>query len=253
MEHLPSDSKNIKESLTHLAKYIENKKINWDKSNNIKDFESIGEAIWRFISAIYKSGWDSLFADNYKNLFRWKVSFHCTPKTNPIKNGKKGDKETNKLASIERLPPPILAKSPKEVNEISKYFKMQKPSPTNTNLRKSYAQASKSISNIEKVLKIKEIFLSLKANKINNIQKIKGNGKPKPHINMTMKGPSRKQVIISMNNDNKKNFMEESNSHVTNMNSVLKNIKSEVMVDFVWVDPKDIIIMTNKVALILDL
>ena len=56
-----------------------------------------------------------------------------------------------------------------------------------------------------------------------------------------------------MNNNNKKNFIEESNSHVTNMNSILKNIKLYVMVDFVWVNLRDIIIVTNKVTFSLDL
>jgi len=103
-------------------------------------------------------------------------------------------------------------------------------------------------------LKIKETFSSLKAKGINNIQKIiKGNGKPKLCINMTTKGPSRKQVIVPINNNNKRNFMEKSSSHVTNMNSTLKDVKSEIMVDFVQVNFKDIIIVTNKVALILDL
>ena len=36
-----------------------------------------------------------------------------------------------------------------------------------------------------------------------------------------------------MNNDNKKNFMEKSSGYVTNMNNTLKNIKSEIIVDFV--------------------
>jgi len=62
---------------------------------------------------------------------------------------------------------------------------------------------------------------------------IKGDSKPKPHINMTTKGPSKKQVIVPMNEENKKNFMEKSNVHVTNINRTLKNIKSEVMVNFV--------------------
>jgi len=56
-----------------------------------------------------------------------------------------------------------------------------------------------------------------------------------------------------MNDDNKKNFMKESSSHVTNMNSTLKNIKSDVMVDFVWVNSRGITIVTNKVASSLDL
>jgi len=101
------------------------------------------------------------------------------PKTNPVKNSKKEDKDINKLGSINRLPSLIPAKSPKEVNKISKYFKIQKPSPTKTNLENSYAQASKPISNTEEVLKIKETFPSLKAKGINNIQKIiKGHSKP---------------------------------------------------------------------------
>ena len=56
-----------------------------------------------------------------------------------------------------------------------------------------------------------------------------------------------------MNNNNKKNFMEESNVHVTNMNRALKNIKTEVMVDFIWSNSRGIIIVTNKVASSLDL
>ena len=40
-----------------------------------------------------------------------------------MKNSKKGEKTIDKLASIERMPSPISAKSPKEVKEISKYFK----------------------------------------------------------------------------------------------------------------------------------
>ena len=56
-----------------------------------------------------------------------------------------------------------------------------------------------------------------------------------------------------MNNDNKMNFIEESSIHVTNINRVLKNIKSEAMVDFDQLDPKSIIITTNKVAISLNL
>lgn len=70
---------------------------------------------------------------------------------------------------------------------------------------------------------------------------------------MTTNGLSRKQIIVSMNNDNKMNFIEESSIHVTNINRVLKNIKSEAMVDFDQLDPKSIIITTNKVATLLNL
>ena len=82
---------------------------------------------------------------------------------------------------------------------------------------------------------------------------IKGDGKPKPCINITTKGLSRKQVIIPMNNVNKKNFIEESSTYITNMNRALKNIKTEVIVDFIQLDPSSIVIVTNKVVLSLDL
>jgi len=50
---------------------------------------------------------------------------------------------------------------------------------------------------------------------------------------MTMKGLSRKQVIIPMSNDNKTKFMESVSFYITNLNRALKNIKSEVMANFV--------------------
>ena len=94
----------------------------------------------------------------------------------------------------------------------------------------SYAQVSKGESNTKSVLKIKEAFPTLKANNINNIQQIiKGNSKPKPHINITTKGLSRKQIIIPMNNENKNNFIRESSTYITNMNRILKNIKTDII------------------------
>ena len=56
-----------------------------------------------------------------------------------------------------------------------------------------------------------------------------------------------------MNGDNKKNFIEESSTYITNLNRALKNIKSDIMVNFVWSDQAGIVIMTNKVAFFLDL
>ena len=136
--------------------------------------------------------------------------------------------------NIKRLPPPILAKLPKEVKEILKYFKMTGSTKLDNNKGKLYAQMSKSRNTTKKVLKIKKVFSNLKADKINNIQKIiKGNSKPKLKINMITKDHSRKQVIVPMNNNNKTKFIEDSNNHITNLNRVLKNIKSEIMVDFV--------------------
>jgi len=84
------------------------------------------------------------------------------------------------------------------------------------------------------ILKIKETFPKLQVNKINNIHKIiNGSNKPKPKINMMTKRPSRKQIIISMSIHNKTKFMEIFGVYITNINRALKNIKSDIMVDFI--------------------
>jgi len=56
-----------------------------------------------------------------------------------------------------------------------------------------------------------------------------------------------------MNSKNANNFMKKLSSHVTNINRVLKNIKSEVMADFIHMENSGLVIMTNKVASALDL
>jgi len=44
IEHLVSDTKNIKESLHYMTKYIINKKVQSGKANNVNDFKGIDEA-----------------------------------------------------------------------------------------------------------------------------------------------------------------------------------------------------------------
>ena len=120
---------------------------------------------------------------------------------------------------------------------------------------KLYMQASYASSgnNTREVLKIKEIFPNLQANKIENIQRIiKDNNKLKPKLNMIMKEPSRKQIIVPINNDNKIKFVAELSAHISNINRVLKNIKLDVKADFICLEQADIIIVTNKVTSSLD-
>ena len=96
LEHLPSNSKCIKKSLTHIVKYIGNKNIDVNKSNNVVELREIDEAAQIFLSAFYNSGWDLLFANENKNSFRQNISHKFTPKTNSIIMGKKGEKNTDK-------------------------------------------------------------------------------------------------------------------------------------------------------------
>jgi len=165
------DAKNIKESFCHMTKYILNKKVENSKANDVNDFKDIGEATWGFISLLYESGWDELIADSNNHFFRCKVKAQFTPKINKSNNTKKNkDLNVNKPAFIFRLPPPILAKLPKEVNEISKYFKKN---IKKKDQKKLYTQAFSSFTNsIRKTLKIKKAFPNLQNKKIKNIQKI---------------------------------------------------------------------------------
>jgi len=65
---------------------------------------------------------------------------------------------------------------------------------------------------------------------------------------MTTKGPSRKQVIIPMSGENISNFMKNSSLHVANINRLLCNTKSEVLVDYIRSDPMGFTIITNKIS-----
>ena len=70
---------------------------------------------------------------------------------------------------------------------------------------------------------------------------------------MTTKGPSRKQVIVPMNSDNIKRFINKSSNYIANLNRVLKNMKMDVMINFIHSDLLSITIITSKVTSISDL
>jgi len=65
---------------------------------------------------------------------------------------------------------------------------------------------------------------------------------------MTTKSPSRRQIIILIDNNNISKFISSSDNYITNINSALKNIKSEIMANFIYSDHYKLIITTNKVT-----
>ena len=169
-------------------------------------------------------------------------------------NNNKG-KEIVKPTFISLISPLIFAKLQKEVNELSKYFKKN----TNSQQKKSYTSVTSSSKqpnlatpkNIAReMLKIKKMFSNLPNKKIKKMQKVI-NGlkdKVKLKINMTTKDPSRKQVIIPMNNNIAKEFIKNSSLHVANINCALKTIKSNTIADFIHVNNKGIVITTNNIS-----
>ena len=147
-------------------------------------------------------------------------------------------------------------------NKIRKKIK-KKLSPHSSILTsKLYVQASKQFNvqtsklanNTMKVIKIKDIFPTSNTQKVNQIHKIISSSfKPKLHIQMTTKSPSRKQVIILMSSDNISKFMKNSLLYVASINWLLRNTKSEVLVDFIQSDVSSVTVITNKVAVQSDL
>ena len=230
IEHFASDAKNIKISLNFLAKFIQGKQVNGNKVNDLNDFNGMGDVIWNFISSVYTSKWDALFTDQKSNTLRGKILSKFTPWIPPTNSHPTKDIPKSTPVTINKAPPlpPLLAKSKKEINVISKYFQQKKPTtinserPINQQSNKSYAQASKLTFNTSEVLKIKETFPALNAKKINQVNDIiNGQSKFKPCIKMTTKDPSRKNIIIPMSSNNVSSFMRNSSLNVANINREL--------------------------------
>jgi len=55
IKHFASDLKSIKDSLNFILKYIANKQVDGKNVNDLKDFNGMGNAIWNFISLVYKA------------------------------------------------------------------------------------------------------------------------------------------------------------------------------------------------------
>jgi len=96
---------------------------------------------------------------------------------------------------------------------------------------------------------LKENFSKLSDKKIEEIHKMVNNSNIlKPKLNIMTKGPSHKQIIVPMSSDNIKIFMATSNNHVTNINWSLKNIKSDIAINFIHPDHRGLILVSNKVT-----
>ena len=80
---------------------------------------------------------------------------------------------------------------------------------------------------------IKDTFLKLLSIKVNEIHKVMNNStqKDKPKIKIITKSPSIKQIIIFMGTNNSERIIAQTNSYISNINRLLKDVKSEVFTD----------------------
>ena len=103
-------------------------------------------------------------------------------------------------------------------------------------------------------MKLKENFPNLSAKKIKDIYKtINNTGKPKPHINITIKRLLCKQIIVFIDNESIIMFMISSGEYIANINHALKSTKSNISINFIHFDYCSFIVTSNKVAFPFDL
>ena len=189
-----------------------------------KDFPNlvdIGFTAQHLVNAIYKSGWSKLNTDANNRTFCQCIS-SCF-----IRNYK-----------IAPLNPKLNPNPSKLIKSKSTQF---------IDNKESYAQASK--INVEDIIHIKDIYITLSPNKIveiNNI--INKSSLVKPRIKMTTKKPTRKQVIIFISKINADIIGSNASFYINFINRHFKEINSNTLADFIYVEKVGIIVTTNQVT-----
>jgi len=108
--------------------------------------------------------------------------------------------------------------------------------------------------NIKEIFKIKDAFSKLSFDKVLEIHNIMNKLlQDKPKLSMITRDSSRKQIIIPIKINNIERVIVQSNIHIANINWLFKDIKSKVSADYIQLNSKGIIVMTNKVAIFSDL
>ena len=109
--------------------------------------------------------------------------------------------------------------------------------------------------NIEDVLHIKDVFPSLSAEEMEKIIKAKNSYEvqKKPKINIMTRRPLRKQIIISIAKSNTELIINKVSLHIANINKCLRNIKLDIVTNFIHITNNKVIIIMNKPAIASDL
>jgi len=183
-----------------------------NKEEDIPFLNRFSQITFKFISSLFKDGWDTLKMDINNKTLHELIKDKFSTKILTLSKERKSNKFSPlKPIKFTKLPPSQLFPRPsKKVLEKSKFHgenapgKQKKPAVTS---KPSYVQVlSKNVNNI---LKIKKNFSNLSNKKIKELIKsiFNNGGKSKPRISMMTKGPSHKQVIVTMNSENSKKFI----------------------------------------------
>ena len=152
----------------------------------------------------------------------------------------------NARTKISRILPPIPPRlSPKALKKAKDKHQAKKLS--GQPIKKSFAQATK--GNENNLLKLRKAFPALPARKIIKINNISaGKGNPKPKIQSTTKGLSRKNILIPLSATNIVNVINKANAHVGQLNTLFKAHKSKINADCIRKTGNGITITTSSVA-----
>ena len=226
-----------------------------------RDFIPVIKSFWELFDVIFVSKWNVFLFDikkvltirkcvstNFASLFRKNATLGSLKPT-----VEKSKRKSSPLASTSTTPsapppPPSVVVPPINKNNQS----INKKEPKLSNIRKSYVQVSKLnvLPNIENVLQIKDAFPSLSASKVGKMMKAMNgsDGKKKSSINMITRGLSRKQVIVPIVKSNAELIVQSAHQHIANINNCLRNIKSNVIADFLQVSNDGVNITMSKPA-----
>ena len=94
------------------------------------------------------------------------------------------------------------------------------------------------------------MFPALLVNKVEKVLKIRNSKKnsKKLKINITTRELSRKKVIILMAKHIVELIVNSAYTYITNINKCLKNSKSDIVANFIYITNNGIVITTNKPA-----
>ena len=200
------------------------------------------EKLWRLIDTIYTAKWNTLTFNKEKNLTIRKcvgdriMPYYMQNQSSTASSNMTITNTPSSLPSAEVAPPPTtnISGAPPPPNKNVESTTKKDPKPSN--LKKSYAQASKSnLLHIEDIVRAKEAFPALSVNEVGKVLKIKNSrgDNRKPKINMMTRGPSRKKVIIPMAKHIVELIINSAYIHITNINKCLRNSKSDIVADFI--------------------
>jgi len=250
-----TNAANITQLITRMIDYFKHNPA--DKKPPAGEFADVVKALWGLIATIYTSRWDLLPIED--KSIRKLVGEKIIPGYMKLRllNDKTVEDSSSPSTSLpSNMAVPLPTTNPVATPPLSTSVVPQKV-PKPSNMKKSYAQASKTnlSSKVKDILQVKEVFPSLSANEVGKILKVKNSseGKMKPKLNMTTRGPSRKEVITLMTKSNAELIMKSAHKHIANINECLKNSNSDIIADFIRLSNNGIIITMNCPANITEL